>query len=57
MRKCIKCFAETDEGAQICRECGSKEFFVEKESKIKCPSCGASNSGDNKDCFSCGIHL
>jgi ribosomal protein L40E len=57
MRKCIKCFAETDEGAQICKKCGSKEFFVEKESKIKCPSCGASNSGDNKDCYSCGIHL
>ena len=40
MRRCVKCYAETDEGAQICKECGSKTYFIEGESTIPCMHCG-----------------
>ena len=54
MRKCVKCLAETDEGQLICRRCGSKKFFVEKESEVSCPACGANNPKGNSECYSCG---
>ncbi|MDD1771243.1 MAG: zinc ribbon domain-containing protein [Methanomassiliicoccales archaeon] len=57
MKKCVKCFAETDEGAQICRRCGSKKFFIEKESVVTCTQCGATNPKGSTDCYSCGVHL
>ncbi|MGD1061403.1 MAG: zinc ribbon domain-containing protein [Methanomassiliicoccales archaeon] len=57
MKKCVKCFAETDEGAQICKRCGSKKFFVEKESTVACTQCGATNPKGNTDCYACGKHF
>ena len=57
MKRCIKCQAETDEGVQICRRCGSKQFYMENESKVKCLQCGATNPKGSTDCYSCGGHL
>ena len=54
MKQCVKCLAETDDGALICHTCGGKKFFVKKESTIKCPRCGAMNPGGESVCYSCG---
>jgi ribosomal protein L40E len=57
MRKCVKCYAETDEGAQICKECGSDKFFIEGESTIPCMHCGQANKESEKECLACGHKL
>lgn len=54
MRRCIKCHAETDEGYQICKECGGDKFFIEGESTIPCPQCGQANKEGEKECYVCG---
>lgn len=57
MKKCVKCFAEADDNEMICRTCGSKKFFVEKESKVVCPGCGKTNPKGSSECYSCGMHF
>ncbi|HXZ24423.1 MAG TPA: zinc ribbon domain-containing protein [Methanomassiliicoccales archaeon] len=57
MKRCVKCQAETDEGVQICHRCGSKQFYMEEETKVKCLQCGATNPRGSTDCYSCGGHL
>ncbi len=56
-RRCVKCYAETDEGALICKNCGSDRFFIEKESRVPCPRCGAMNEEGEKECYACGVHI
>jgi len=53
----VKCYAETDEGALICKNCGSDRFFIEKESRVPCPRCGAMNEEGEKECYACGVHI
>ncbi|HHT74978.1 MAG TPA: zinc ribbon domain-containing protein [Methanomassiliicoccaceae archaeon] len=53
----MKCYAETDEGAQICKECGSKTYFIEGESTIPCMHCGVANKEGQKECLACGHRL
>lgn len=57
MKKCVHCYAETFEGAEICKECGSDKFFVGKESTIACPHCGVGNKEARKECYACGHQL
>ncbi len=57
MRRCIKCYAELDGDELICKRCGSDKYFVEKESEVTCPRCGATNEGRNSECYSCGHSL
>jgi ribosomal protein L40E len=57
MKSCVKCYAENDEGVQICRACGSKEFHMENESKLLCPHCGQGNKEGDKECYACGHSL
>ncbi len=57
MRRCVKCYAETDEGAQICKECGSKTYFIVGESTIPCMHCGVANKEGQKECLACGHRL
>jgi class 3 adenylate cyclase/tetratricopeptide (TPR) repeat protein len=48
--KCPKCHFENRQGAQFCKECGSKL-------EISCPACGKTNLPDSKFCDGCGRDL
>lgn len=48
--KCPPCQAQNREGAQFCRECGTRFGAV-------CPTCGAKVEGGSKFCDACGATL
>jgi uncharacterized membrane protein YvbJ len=57
MKRCVKCYAESDEHYQICRECGSDKFEMIKESMVPCRYCGADNRSGDRECYACGHPL
>ncbi len=48
--KCPRCQAQNREGAQFCRECGTRFGAV-------CPTCGTKVEGGSKFCDACGATL
>lgn len=56
MKQCIKCYSENDDHVAICRSCNSNQFIMQRESRPRCPACGAENKEGQGMCCSCGHH-